>query len=122
MLQFGVQTFVTQLERKKEDLAVPDGREGFYLSPCKQMVDRGATTETMMAILSLLEQGVLFNDQKIKSLAGLLMSGILLEGRAPNKERYQPLLDMLDFIAKDPVAFTKALTQKPEPPLVAEAQ
>ncbi len=122
MLQFGVQTFVTQLEQKKGDLAIPDGREGFYLSPCVQMVDRGATIETMMAILSLLEEGVLFNDQKIKSLAGLLMSGILLEGRAPNKERYQPLLDMLDFIAKDPVAFTKALTQKPEPPLVAEAQ
>jgi hypothetical protein len=149
MLQFGVQTFVTQLEREKEDLAVlkeqekedlavlkeqekkdlavPDLREGFYFSPCRQMVDRGATIETMMAILALLkttkpETETLFNDIKIKSLAGLLMSGILLEGRAPNKERYQPFLDMLDFIADYPDAFTKGLTQKPEAPLAPEAQ
>jgi len=119
MLQFGVQTFVTKLERENEDLAVPNGGEGFYLSPCVQMVDRGATIETMTAILSLLEEGALFNDQKIKSLAGLLMSGILLEGRAPNKERYQPLLDMLDFMAKNPEAFQK---QNPAPPLSAEDQ
>jgi len=118
MLQFGVQTFVTQLEREKEDLAVPDGGEGFYLSPCRQMVDRGATIETMMAILSLFktEPKTFFDDKKIKSLAGLVMSGILLDGRIPNKERYQPLLDMLDFIAKHPDAFLK---QQPESPLVS---